>query len=76
MERVIQIGIYDYINETFQHLSKDNKVMYYRIFMKRPQFLHAHIEWLYNNPNIFLGEVITRMKSWGLNEYMNTYFVE
>jgi len=73
MERVIQIGIYDYINEQFP-LSKENKVMYYRILMKRPQFLHAHIEWLYNNPNVFLGDMFTRMKLWGLNEYMNTYY--
>jgi hypothetical protein len=63
----------DYINEQFP-LSKENKVMYYRILMKRPQFLHAHIEWLYNNPNVFLGDMFTRMKLWGLNEYMNTYY--
>ena len=27
MERVAEIGIYDYINEIFPNLSKDNKVL-------------------------------------------------
>jgi len=53
MERVAQIGIYEYLNETFP-LSKD-KVLYFSIFMKRPQFLEAHMEWLYNNKHAFMG---------------------
>ena len=53
MERVAQIGIYEYLNEF--PLSKDNKVLYFSIFMKRPQFLEAHMEWLYNNKHAFLG---------------------
>jgi len=55
MERVTQIGIYEYINECFPS-PKENKVYYFKILMKRPQFLHAHMEWLYNNPNVFLGQ--------------------
>jgi hypothetical protein len=53
MERVAQIGIYEYLNEF--PLSKDNKVLYFSIFMKRPQFLAAHMEWLYNNKHAFIG---------------------
>jgi hypothetical protein len=41
--------------------------------MKRPQFLHAHIEWLYNNTNAFLGSLLTRLKEWGIKDYVNTY---
>jgi hypothetical protein len=54
MERVSEIGIYEYINETF-NLSKDNKILYFSIFMKRPQFLAAHMEWLYNHKYAFIG---------------------
>lgn len=75
MERVVQIGMYSYLNESYPHLSKDNKVLYYRILMKRPQFLYAHIEWLYNNPNALLGEFITKLKEWGVNNYINIYRV-
>ena len=46
MDRVLEIGIYEYINESFPHLSKD---------MKRPQFLAAHMEWLYNHKRAFIG---------------------
>jgi restriction endonuclease S subunit len=69
MERVIEIGIYHYINELYPYFSKENKVLYYRIWMKRPQFLYAHIEWLYNNVDIFLGEFVTKLKRYGLEEY-------
>ena len=69
MERVIKIGIYDYINEQFPG-SKENKVFYYRVLMKRPHFFHAHIEWLYNNPTAFMGELISNLKEYGVNEYI------
>jgi len=73
MERVIQIGIYDYINEQFPG-PKENKVIYYKILIKRPQFLSAHMEWLYNNTDVFLGQFLTRLKDWGIKEYVNTYY--
>jgi len=69
MERVLKIGIYDYINEQFPG-SKENKVFYYRELMKRPHFFHAHIEWLYNNPNAFAGDLITSLKECGVKEYI------
>jgi hypothetical protein len=80
MERVVQIGIYEYINETFP-TSKDNKVLYFSIFMKRPQFLEAHMEWLYNNKYVFLGwemqstdEVWARIRQ--LNEEENEDYMK
>ena len=64
MDRIVEIGIYEYINEAFPYLSKDNKVLYFSIFMKRPQFFYSHLEWLYNNPNAFIGFHMIQLKQY------------
>jgi len=53
MEKIIDIGIYAYINLTFPTFIKSNKILYYRILIKSPIILALHVEWLHTCPHVF-----------------------
>jgi len=53
MEMIADIGLYDYINLTFPHLSKSNKVLYYKLLIQRLEYRVLHIEWLNQFPDEF-----------------------
>ena len=74
MEKISEIGIYDYINVTFPELSKQNKILYYKTLIQKPECLELHVEWLKNCPYAFLSEFDQKCYVGGVEKVVRTKF--
>lgn len=74
METIADIGLYDYINLTFPHLSKSNKVLYYKLLIQRLEYLVLHVEWLNQFPDEISSPFMPKecIEHFGIYFFMNT----